>query len=101
MIDMIFEVSGLVTSAVLFFVVLSAGRRYPALAESNWRLVVVGFFVFMFGFGVNFFDEFELVNGDMLSRLETFSLSGGLLLAAIGFSRWFGFMARFLGVAKA
>ena len=101
MLAITFESLGFVTSAILFIVILLAGRRYPSLVEGNWRLVVVGFFMFMLGFGIDFADEFELFDSDLYNTLETLFLSGGLLLAAVGFSRWFAFMARFMGVAKA
>lgn len=101
MIAIIFESLGFITSTILFLVVLFAGRRYPSLVEGNWNLIVLGFFFFALGFGIDFADEFEFANSDLFNTLETIFLAGGLLLAAVGFSRWFNFMARFLGVAKA
>ena len=47
----------------------------------------------MLRFGIEFADS------DLCKTLKTVFLAGGLTLAAVGFSRWFSFMA--CGVAKA
>ena len=89
MIAAVLESLGFITSTILFLVLL-AGRSYPPLVEGNWNPIVLGF---MLRFGIEFADS------DLCKTLKTVFLAGGLTLAAVGFSRWFGFMAR--GVAKA
>lgn len=89
MIAAVFKSLGFIPSTILFLVLL-AGRSYPPLVEGNWNPIVLGF---VLGVGTEFADS------DRCKTLKTVFLAGGLTLAAVGFSRWFGFMA--CGVAKA
>jgi hypothetical protein len=87
----------------LLFVLLRAGRRYPQISTTSWQWIIVGFVMMLVAFAVGFGGE--LIDYDasyMLSLFAIFIEEGGLIsglfLVAMGFSTWFEFVARFLGL---
>lgn len=88
---------------VLLAVLVRAGRRYPQIATSSWQWVIIGFAMMLVATIVDFSDEiFDYGATYMPYLFATFisevGLVAGLILAAMGFSTWFEFMARFLGL---
>jgi hypothetical protein len=88
---------------VLLAVLVRAGRRYPQIATASWQWIIVGFAMMLVATVVDFTDElFDYSATYMPYLFATFiseaGLVGGLILAAMGFSTWFEFMARFLGL---
>lgn len=80
-----------------------AGRRYPEIATTSWEWIIVGFFMMLVAFVVDFSDEIINYRASYMPNLfATFigeaGLIGGLILVAMGFRTWFQFMARFLGL---
>jgi len=92
-----------IAAAVLLVVLVRAGRKYPEIATTSWQWVVVGFAMILVASLVDFTDEIFDYSAAYLPGLFATFLSGagmlsGLILAAMGFSTWFEFMARFLGL---
>lgn len=102
-VDIVFEVLQLVTLLILLGVLISVGQRYPSLVEGNWKMILAGFALFGIGSAFDLADEFITTDafGTVASIAETTGIATGLLLAALGFRNWFGFMGRFLGASKA
>ncbi len=97
------EAIQVIAMVVLLVVLVRAGRRYPEIATTSWQWVVVGFTMMLFASLVDFTDEvFNYKAAYMPNLFATFiskaGMIGGLILAAMGFSTWFEFMARFLGL---
>jgi hypothetical protein len=92
-----------VAAVVLLVVLVRAGRKYPEIATTSWQWVVAGFAMISVASVVDFTDEIFNYGAAYLPGLFATFLSGagmvvGLILAAMGFSTWFEFMARFLGL---
>jgi hypothetical protein len=92
-----------IAGAVLLVVLVRAGRRYPEISTASWQWVVAGFAMILLASLVDFTDEiFNFSATYMPNLFATFISRGGmiagLVLAALGFSTWFEFMARFLGL---
>ena len=87
----------------LIFTLLRAGKRYPSLSGSRWNMIINGFLLMLIGFIFDWSDEF--LNYEASPILETIQafieevgLIGGLFMVTVGFSRWFAFISRFLGI---
>lgn len=92
-----------IAGAALLVVLVRAGRKYPEISTTSWQWVVVGFAMMLLASLVDFTDEiFNYGAAYMPNLFATFISTGGmiagLILAALGFSSWFEFMARFLGL---
>ena len=92
-----------IAGAALLAVLVRAGRKYPEISTTPWQWVVAGFAMMLFASLVDFTDEiFNYSAAYMPNLFATFISRGGmitgLILAALGFSTWFEFMARFLGL---
>lgn len=102
-VDVLLESLRIFTMIGLVLVLIGVGRRYPTLVEGNWRLILVGFSITAVAFSFDLADEF--INVPVLelplSLGEALGSAAGLLVAAVGFGRWFNFMGRFLGAARA
>jgi hypothetical protein len=88
---------------VLLFVLIRAGRKYPEIATTSWQWVIAGFAMMLLASVVDFSDAFFNYSASYMPYLFSIFISkagmiGGLVLAAMGFSTWFEFMARFLGL---
>jgi uncharacterized membrane protein len=87
----------------LVVVLVRAGQKYQEIATTSWQWVVAGFVMMLVASVVDFSDEFVNYEASYMPYLfATFiakaGMIGGLILAAMGFSTWFEFMARFLGL---
>jgi hypothetical protein len=92
-----------IAAAVLLVVLVRAGRKYPEIATTSWQWVIVGFAMIFIASLVDFTDEIfdygaAYLPGLFATFLSGAGMVGGLVLAALGFSTWFEFMARFLGL---
>ena len=92
-----------VAAAVLLVVLVRAGRKYREVATASWQWVVVGFALILVASLVDFTDQLfdygaAYLPGLFATFLSGAGMVGGLILAAMGFSTWFEFMARFLGL---
>ncbi len=91
----------------LVIVLWRTGRRYPDLATRSWSLILAAFVLMFIGFAFDWSDEVLNypawpVAEAVEAWIEELSLIGGLILATIGFTGWFTFVARFMGLkAKA
>jgi uncharacterized membrane protein len=87
----------------LVVVLVRAGQKYQEIATASWQWVVAGFVMMLVASIVDLSDEFVNYEASYMPYLfATFiakaGMIGGLILAAMGFSTWFEFMARFLGL---
>ena len=92
-----------IAMVALLAVLVRAGRKYPEIATTSWQWVIAGFVMTLLASLVDLSDEFVNYSVAYMPYLfATFiseaGLIGGLILAAMGFSTWFEFMARFLGL---
>lgn len=87
----------------LLVVLLRAGRKYPELATTSWQWIIVGFVMMVVAFAVDLTGEFINYGASYMPHLfsifiEEGALICGLFLIATGFSTWFEFVGRFLGL---
>jgi hypothetical protein len=92
-----------IAAAALLVVLVRAGRKYPEISTASWQWVIAGFVMMLIASLVDFADEiFNFSATYMPNLFATFISRGGmitgLILAALGFSTWFEFMVRFLGL---
>lgn len=104
MVDLALEGSKALGMLILLFILSRAGRRYPELSsERSWNLIIFGFILMFVGFLFDWSDEFinyeaSAVADSLESAIEEISLIGGLAMVTIGFSMWFSFVGRVLGL---
>ena len=92
-----------IATIALLAVLVRAGRKYREIATTSWQWVIVGFAMMLLASVVDFSDAFFDYSAAYMPYLFATFISkagmiGGLVLAAMGFSTWFEFMARFLGL---
>lgn len=104
MIDVFLEGLKVIGMFFLLLTIINAGRRYPALAGRDWKIVTAGFILMLIGFLFDWSDEFIDYVGLELDFIQAFieevGLIGGLFLVTLGFNRWFNFVSRFMGVSQ-
>ena len=104
MVDLSLEGAKAVGMLILLFILGHAGRRYPELSsEGSWNLILFGFMLMFVGFLFDWSDEFinyeiSAMADSIESAIEEISLIGGLAMVTIGFSMWFSFVGRVLGL---
>lgn len=100
--DIIIEGIKALLVLALLFVLWRCGRKYPELSGGSWNLIIIGFFCIEMGMLLDWSDE--IINYDSLhiDLIETIIEEGmsmvGFVLTTIGFSKWFEFVGKFLGM---
>lgn len=94
--------------AVLVFVLLvilwRCGKKYPDLAGGSWNLILIGFVCIDIGMFLDVSDEFISYRNTshLVDLVENTIEEGcsmlGFVLITIGFSKWFQFVGKFLGM---
>jgi len=104
LVDFVLEGTKAFVMLILIFILSNAGRRYPELSgESSWNWIIFGFMLMFIGFLFDWSDEFinyeaSSTADSIEAAIEEISLIGGLILTTIGFSKWFSFVGRILGL---
>ncbi|MEZ5592450.1 MAG: hypothetical protein R3F53_17800 [Gammaproteobacteria bacterium] len=103
MTDVVLEGLKALTTLVLVVVLSRAGKRYPQLSGGAWGMIIFGFVLMFIGFLFDFSDE--IINydaSDIASKAESLieeaSLIIGLIMVTVGFSKWFNFVGRMMGL---
>ncbi len=101
-IDIIIESIKATLVLALIFILLRCGKKYPDLAGGSWNLIIFGFIGIDIGMFLDVSDEiidygtFDLFE----SVIEEGAVMIGFVLITIGFSRWFEFVGKFLGMDR-
>ena len=104
LVDLTLEGAKALGMLVLLFILGRAGRRYPELSsEGSWNLIIFGFMLMFVGFLFDWSDEFinyeiSAMADSIESAIEEITLIGGLAMVTLGFSMWFSFVGRVLGL---
>ena len=105
-IDVVLEGIKVLGMCFLLGTLVGAGNRYPALAGKEWNIIIIGFVLMLVGFAIDWSDEwidYEALGNNVVflqAFIEEAGLIGGLFLVTYGFSRWFNFVSRFMGIAQ-
>ncbi|MCP4487655.1 MAG: hypothetical protein GY820_10120 [Gammaproteobacteria bacterium] len=104
-VDVGLEGTKAISMLVMLVIVRNSGARYPQIAKGPWKFIGIGFTLMFLGFLCDTSDE--IINYEAndavavaQSMFEELTLICGLVLATIGFSGWFDFVGRFLGLKK-
>jgi hypothetical protein len=102
-VDVVLEGFKAICMLFLFIIMSRAGAKYPQLSKGPWKYILLGFFLMFLGFLADTSDE--IINYEVSASLDTvqsmfeeLTLIIGLILTTIGFSNWFQFVGRFLGL---
>lgn len=86
----------------LIFVLWRCGRKYPELAGGSWNLIIFGFLSIEIAMLLDWSDEIIDYKGLNIGLIEGIIEEGlsmvGFVLTTIGFSKWFEFVGKFLGM---
>lgn len=101
--DVVLEGLKAIITLILVIVLSKAGNKYPQLSGGAWGTIIFGFVLMFIGFLFDVSDE--IINydaSDLASKAESAveegSLIIGLILVTVGFSKWFNFVGRMLGL---
>jgi hypothetical protein len=101
-IDLITEGIKAILVLVLIFILWRCGKKYPELAGGSWNLIIFGFIGIDFAMFLDWSDE--IVSYRSIDLLETIIEEGssmlGFVLITVGFSKWFEFVGKFLGMDR-
>lgn len=86
----------------LIFILWRCGKKYPDLAGGSWNLIIFGFIGIEMGMLLDWSDEIiDYATFDLLeTMIEEGSSMLGFVLITVGFSRWFEFVGKFLGMDR-
>jgi hypothetical protein len=105
-IDLVVEGIKAALVLALIFILWRCGKKYPELAGGSWNLIIIGFICIDFGMLLDWSDEMISYRdaGTMIDLVETIIEEGssmlGFVLITIGFSKWFEFVGKFLGMSR-
>jgi hypothetical protein len=88
----------------LLIILWRCGKKYPDLAGGSWNLILIGFIFVDIGMFLDLSDEIISYRNtsqvvDLVeSIIEEGSSMLGFVLITVGFSKWFQFVGKFLGM---
>ncbi len=96
MYDIALEVIRIVLLLVILAFLVREGRARRDLAQNGWRMIIVGFWLLLFGSIMDLIDEFDAIAAlmvvgsvDLQAILEKLvGFLGGLMLLGVGLIRW-------------
>jgi hypothetical protein len=105
-IDLVIEGVKALLVLALIFILWSCGKKYPELAGGSWNLIIFGFIGLEIGMALDFTDEIISYRDTsaVIDLIESIIEEGfamlGLVLITVGFSKWFDFVGKFLGMER-
>ncbi len=103
-IDIITESIKAILVLALLVILWRCGKRYPDLAGGSWNLILIGFVCIDIGMFLDVSDEIISYRNtsDLVDLVENTIEEGcsmlGFVLITVGFSKWFQFVGKFLGM---
>lgn len=102
--DIIIEGIKALLVLALVFVLWRCGKKYPELAGGSWNLIIFGFICIEVAMLLDWSDEiidYDAMGVDLFETIFEEGLSMvGFVLTTIGFSKWFEFVGKFLGMDR-